>query len=106
MKKIIKKSAKKSTPARQYVVVRTYSAGVHVGYLVSRDGPEVVLADAARVWRWRGAHTLHEIALRGAAQEYTRISERVPSITLTGAIEIIGASDSARDNLLATRWAR
>ena len=104
MKKIVKKSSRKA-PARQYVVVRTYSAGVHVGYLVSRDGPEVVLADASRVWRWRGANTLHEIALRGAVQEYTRISERVPNITLTGAIEIICVSDVARENLLATRWA-
>jgi hypothetical protein len=29
----------------------------------------------------------------------------VPLITLTGAIEIIPASDVARGNLLATRWA-
>jgi len=26
---------------RKYVVVRTYSAGVHAGELVSRDGKEV-----------------------------------------------------------------
>ena len=30
------------------VIVRTYSAGVHFGRLVERDGKEVVLNDARR----------------------------------------------------------
>ena len=82
-----KKTTKKAAP---YVLVRTYSAGVHVGTLVSADGERVVLRDASRVWRWRGANTLHELSLRGPSRtEYTRISERVAEITLTEAIEII-----------------
>ncbi len=36
-----KKKTETKTP---YVVVRTYSAGVHVGELVKRDGKEVTLA--------------------------------------------------------------
>ena len=51
--------------AARVVLVRTYSAGVHVGTLVSREGRDVVLADARRIWSWRGANTLHEISLRG-----------------------------------------
>lgn len=35
------------------VVVRTYSAGVHVGTLSEREGKEVMLVDARRIWRWR-----------------------------------------------------
>lgn len=31
------------------VIVRTYSAGVHVGTLHSREGREVVLKDARRI---------------------------------------------------------
>ncbi len=94
-------SAKKET----FVVVRTYSAGVHVGTLVSRKGREVTLKAARRVWRWRGANTLHELAQRGAAEEYTRISEPVAEIVLTEAIEIITASKAARENLSRSRWA-
>ena len=89
---------------RQYVVVRTYSAGVHVGELVSREGREVVLANASRVWRWRGANTLHEIALRGVDTSYSRISEQVPEITLTEAIEILPCSAEAESNLRRPRW--
>lgn len=76
--------------AKNLVIVRTYSAGVHVGYLESHDGKCVMLSDACRIWRWRGANTLHELALRGPDRsQFSRISERVPSITLTEAIEII-----------------
>ena len=87
-----------------FVVVRTYSAGVHVGTLVSRKGREVVLADARRVWRWRGANTLHELSLRGASEEWTRISEPVAEITLTEAIEVIVATPEAARNLSRSRW--
>lgn len=85
-------------------IIRTYSAGVHVGTLESHEGTQVVLRDAARVWRWRGANTLHELALHGPAQEYTCISERVPQITLTEAIEIIPVSEEAVGRF-RSRWA-
>lgn len=95
----------KKTKKNTVVVVRTYSAGVHVGRLVRHRGKEVELADAHRIWRWRGANTLHELALHGAAQEWTRISERVGSIMLTEAIEIIPCTDRAADDLRTPRWA-
>lgn len=88
-----------------FVVVRTFSAGVHVGTLVSRRGKEVVLSNARRVWRWRGANTLHELAQKGAAEEWTRISEPTPEIVLTEAVEIITASKAAATNLSRSRWA-
>lgn len=88
------------------VLVRTYSAGVHVGELVSRTGKEVVLRDAHRIWRWRGANTLHELAQRGASTtEWTRISDRAPGeVTLTEAIEVIETSQEAAANLRLARW--
>ena len=71
-------------------IIRTYSAGVHVGEVVGHDGTVVKLKNARRIWRWRGANTLNEIALYGVDRsEYTRISEIVSEITLTEAIEII-----------------
>ncbi len=85
------------------VLVRTYSAGVHFGRLASRTGTEVVLRDARRLWRWRGANTLHEVSQRGVSQNFTRISEPVPAITLTQAIEILPISDMAATTL-TTRW--
>ena len=84
-------------------IIRTYSAGVHVGTLKWHEGKVVTLTNASRIWRWRGANTLNELALRGPAQEYTRISERVPTITLTEAIELIPVSSDALDRF-APRW--
>ena len=89
-----------------FVVVRTYSAGVHCGTLVSQKGREVVLSDARRLWRWSGANTLHEVALRGVDEAYTRLSKPVASITLTEAVEVIPATKAAADNLARSRWAK
>lgn len=86
------------------VIVRTYSAGVHVGRIESREGTEVILANARRIWRWRGANTLNEAAVNGVAMEWTRISEPVPSITLTQAIEIIPVCKGAVESLTTSRW--
>lgn len=87
-----------------FVIVRTYAAGVHVGTLVSIDAKKVVLKDARRVWRWRGANTLHEMSQKGAAQDWTRISEPVSEIVLLDAIEIIPCSKDAQKDLTRSRW--
>ena len=89
---------------KPFVVVRTYSAGVHVGTLESREGREVVLSDARRLWRWSGANTLNEVALKGVDQKYTRVSEPVAAITLMEAIEVITATAEAQANLTRSRW--
>lgn len=88
-------------------IIRTYSAGVHVGTLANQspDRKVVELTNASRIWRWRGANTLHELALHGPAEEWTRISERVPSITLTEAIEIIPVAPEA-EKAFEPRWAK
>ncbi len=86
------------------VIVRTYSAGVHFGYLVSREGREVVLERSRRIWRWYGATTLSEIATSGLDITRSRVAAPV-SITLTEAIEIIDATPAAVASLEAAKWA-
>ena len=50
-----------------YVIARCTGAGVHAGYLESRDSEGVVvLRDARRIWYWKGAATLSELAVSGA----------------------------------------
>jgi len=76
------------------VIVRTYSAGVHFGTLESRNGKEVVLKDARRIWYWEGAFTLSAVATTGVSMK-SKISTTVPEILLTEAIEIIPYSSEA-----------
>lgn len=99
-------ATKKATKAKRLVVVRTYGAGVHVGRLESQSGQEVVLSDARRLWRWRGANTLNEVAAKGVSQDYTRLSEPVPSIALLSGLEIIDVADAAAPSLTVSRWAQ
>jgi hypothetical protein len=87
-----------------FVLVRTLSAGVHCGELVSLDGKTATLKNARRVWRWQGANTLHELAKRGADKEWTRISEPVDEIVLTEAIELIPCTPMAQKDLGLSRW--
>jgi hypothetical protein len=88
-----------------YVVVRTYSAGVECGELVSHKGKEVVLANARKIWRWFGANTLHEVANNGVAAE-SKISEPVSQNTLTEAIEVIRCTPKGEASLRAAVWAK
>ena len=86
----------------QYVVIRTYSAGVHIGYLESKEGKEVTLTDARRVWYWDGANSLSQLATEGVKHPLNcKISVPVRRITLTEAIEIIECTDKAIENLNA-----
>lgn len=79
----------------QHCVVRTFSAGVHLGEVASKDGKSVVLKNARRLWRWQGAFTLSEVATKGVAKT-SRIAVAVPVIELTEAIELIPTSEEAR----------
>ena len=78
-----------NAPIGPEVIIRTYSAGVHVGTLISRDGKEVKLANARRLWSWVGAFTLNAVATKGVDRKESRISTAVQEITLLEAIEII-----------------
>lgn len=82
----------------KYVIVRTYSAGVHAGVLQARDGKEVTLKDARRLWYWKGAFTLNAIAEKGVGKG-SKISVAVPEILVTEAIEVIPVTEAAEKNL-------
>jgi hypothetical protein len=88
-----------------YVIVRTYSAGVHFGELAARNGQEVTLKNARRIWYWKGANTLNEIALHGVGAG-SKIAEPVTKIVLTQAIEVIDCSKASAANLKDAQWAK
>lgn len=87
------------------VVVRTYAAGVHVGKVVDKDSDEVMLENARRIWGWRGANTLHELALHGV-EKGSRVSEPVPSIFVKGVIELIPATPVAIAKIESAGWSK
>ena len=87
-----------NTEGLKYCVIRTYSAGVHTGYLKERNGKEVTLVNARRIWYWSGAFTLSAMAVDGVSKpDECKFSCIVPEITLTEAIEIIPCTEKARN---------
>lgn len=89
------------------VVVRTYSAGVHFGTLsaANKSGRKVTLTDARRIWYWKGANTLHEIATEGVNVKESKVSKPVARIVLTEATEVLAMTDAATANLAGASWA-
>ena len=83
-------------------IIRCYASGVHFGTLTSRNGREVDLVNARRLWRWNtgGAGvSLSEVSQTGISAVSSKICRAVPSITLLDAIEIIPCSDVASETI-------
>lgn len=91
----------------KYVVVRTYSAGVHAGILDARDGKEVRLKDSRRIWSWTAANSdsgaLSGVAANGVGPR-SKIGNTVSVIELTEAIEIIATTHAAESAIRAASW--
>lgn len=85
---------------RRYVIVRTYSAGVFAGELDHRDGKEVRLLNARRLWYWAGAASLSQLAVSGTSKpNQCKFPCTVPSVELTEAIEILDVTPGARKSI-------
>ena len=85
-------------------MVRTYSAGVFLGTLKSREGKEVVLTDARRMWYWDGAASLSQLATEGTSKPKTcKFPVAVSEVLLTEAIEIIPATEAAIASIAAVK---
>lgn len=90
----------KSIDGMLYCIIRTYSAGVHAGYVESRTGKEVVLRNSRRIWKWAGAFTLSELSKNGTSNpDDCKFSTVIDKITLTEAIEIINCTETARQSI-------
>lgn len=86
-----------ATKKLKYVIVRTYSAGVFAGELVSRKGQEVVLKDARRLWYWKGAASLSQLAMEGTSNPSgCKFPCAVTRVELLQAIEILDVTPVAR----------
>lgn len=87
---------------KKYVIVRTFSAGVFAGHLKSRKGQEVVLTDARRLWYWKGAASLSQLAESGTSKPgECKFPEAVKKIILLQVIEILSVSKNAKKSIEA-----
>lgn len=99
-----KKGVKKKDSIKKLVgkvcLFRTYSAGIHYGTLLEKDGQDCLLMNAKRIWYWSGACSISQIAMEGSKDiSNCKIAVMVDSILLSQVIEIIPMTKSAIHNL-------
>ena len=91
-----KESIQSKKIVKDYCIVRTYSAGVFAGNIVSRNGQEVVMENARRLWYWDGAASLSQLAMSGTSKpQNCKFPEEMSEVALTQVIEIIPCSQQA-----------
>lgn len=82
----------------RYCVVRTFSAGVHIGYVeifgIDNNPQYAKLLNSRRLHQWSGACSLSQVALDGVSTD-SRIAKELPEIELTDVIEVIPCSENA-----------
>lgn len=85
---------------KKYVIVRTYSAGVFAGYLESKKGQEVVMTKARRLWYWKGASSLSQLAQEGVKCPLEcKFPVEMDQVELTQAIEIIDVTKKSKESI-------
>jgi hypothetical protein len=84
----------------KYCIIRTERAGVFSGTVSERNGNEVTLTDARRLWYWDGAASLSQLAVDGTSKPRNcKFTVVVPEITLLGVIEIIPCTKEAEASI-------
>jgi len=81
----------------KYCVVRTYSAGVHIGYIKSfgeKFPQSATLLKSRRLHYWEKSASLSQVAMDGVGSG-SRIAMEIPEIELTDVIEVITCSENS-----------
>ena len=85
-----------STDGLEYVVTRSRNAGVHTGFLKSHEGQNVTLIQSRRIWAWKGAASLSQIAMEGVKNPANcKFAMVVNEIRLCEVCEVIPCTEEA-----------
>ena len=84
----------------RHVIVRCQAASSFFGVFVSRKGREVVLKDARRLWHWKGAASLSQLAVSGTSDPGScKFPASVKRVELLDAIEVMDMTPAAIKSL-------
>jgi len=87
--------------AANFFIVRSDRAGVFAGEIESRNGREIVMKNARRLWRWSGASECLQLAMDGVSKpEGCKFSVVVPVVTVLDVIEFTPASAKAQKSIM------
>lgn len=92
----------------KYYIIRGARSGVFFGQIAGRNGQEVELRNARKLWYWDGACSVEQLAVDGVAKPRDcKFTVVVPEIVVTDAIQILLCSDKAAKILVEVKaWKR
>lgn len=81
---------------KNYVIIRGDRSGVFFGELASKDGQEVTLNNARKLFYWEGAGAVEQIAVDGVSKPNScKFTVVVEEITILDAIQILPCTEKA-----------
>ena len=82
------------------VIVRTEKAGVFFCEIKERNGQEAVITNARRLWYWKGAASLSQLATDGVKYpKECKFTVTVAQMVIFGIIEIIPCTQQAIESI-------
>jgi hypothetical protein len=87
-----------NTNSENYVIVRADKAGVFFGQLVKKEGNEVTLNNCRKLYYWRNACAVEQLALDGvleSTKDECKFTVAVSNATINNYIQIIPCSEKA-----------
>lgn len=85
----------------QYYIIRCDRSGVFFGEIAERNGGEVTIRNARRLWYWDGAASLSQLAVDGTMKPRNcKFTVTVSSITVLDAIEILPCTTKAKESIM------
>ncbi len=83
-----------------YVIVRSDRAGCFAGTLSAKDCDQITLANARRLWKWVGAASLSELAMKGVSKpDECLFPPEVDEIVVFGTIELLATTEEAKRSI-------
>ena len=77
-------------------IIRGDRSGVFYGEIAERNGQEVKIRHARRLWYWDGAASTSQLALEGPMEpQNCKFTVTVDEITILDAIELIPCTEAA-----------
>ena len=89
-----------------YVIVRADRAGVFFGQLVKKEGSEVTLNKCRKLYFWKNACAVEQLALDGvleSTKSECKFTVTVDNLTIANWIQIIPCSEKAIKNIQSVK---
>ena len=80
----------------KYYIIRGDRSGVFFGQIAGRNGQEVKLRNVRKLWYWKGACAVEQLAVDGVTNPSScKFTVVVPEMVVMDAIQILPCSDKA-----------